>query len=77
MLPIEQQAGAVRGILFHEFAGSQASWKQLAVGAVEVEVGELAVFVAFGDAGSGEQSLGTRLQAAITSGYTTIGADRD
>ena len=48
-----------------------------AVGAVELEVGELAVFVAFGDAGSGEQRLGARLQTAIAAGDPTLGADGD
>jgi hypothetical protein len=47
------------------------------MGTVELEVGKFAVFVTFGNAGSREQGLGTRLPPAVATGYTTIGADRD
>src|SRR4029077_4974628 len=73
----QQQASALHGILLRKFAGGHASRKQLLTGAVKLEIRELAVLVAFGNARGREQSLGTRLPAAVTAGYTTLGADRD
>jgi len=65
----EKKTGGVEGILLGELAGGHAGRSQGAVGAVELKVGEFAVFVAFGDASGGQQRLRAGVEAAVTAGY--------
>jgi len=44
---------------------------------LDVELGELAVFIAFGDSGDGQEGLGSGLQAAVATGNARIWGARN
>ena len=74
----EQQAGASRpGYSSTNLQAARRDGGQRAMRTVKLEIGELAMFVALGNARRREQRLGACLQAAIAARHPPFGADRD
>src|SRR5580698_326135 len=72
----EHQSCLFKWIFLYELGGGEQRRSQRGV-KVSVEFGKFTVLVTFGDAGCGQQGLGTILQFAIAAGYATVGAVGD